>query len=695
MRQKTASRLAWLLWAATVGLLFGGIVLTVASGDINVDSIVVVFYLFVLAFATVGALVASRRPGNPVGWLLGASAMAYAIGGMASTYEHYALHSRVDPFPVLLWLGNWSYAVGAGLAGTFVFLLFPDGRLPSPRWRPVAWTAGGAIVLLVASIALRPGRFEFERATVMNPFGIRGAEELLSVVGSVGGAALLLSALASIASLFVRFRRGDTVERQQLKWLIYAGGLVIAGVIGSVVAENAGKVDLANALATGALSAIPIAIGIAILKHRLYDIDVVINKTLVYGALAVFITAVYVGVVVGVGSLFGRGDEPNLALSIAATAVVAVAFQPVRARVQHLANRLVFGKRATPYEVLSQFAGRMAGASAPEEVLPRMARTLGEATGATAAQVWLRFDQELRPAASWPDDPQARHVAVPISDGELPILPGASVALPVRHGGELLGALTVVKSTGDRVTPADEKLASHLASQAGLVLRNVRLTEQLQARLKALQASRKRFVAAQDTERRQLERNLHDGAQQQLVALSVKVRLAQQLIARDPEAARPMVETLEEDTQDTLDTLRDLARGIYPRLLAERGLAAALTAQARKTSLPVEVQTDAVGRHPPEAEAAVYFSVLEALQNVAKYADASRATVHLKEGEGGLQFEVRDDGRGFDPSSTGYGTGLQGMVDRLEAVGGTVEVRSAPGAGTSVIGRIPVAGRAE
>ncbi|MGZ4133101.1 MAG: sensor histidine kinase, partial [Actinomycetota bacterium] len=243
----------------------------------------------------------------------------------------------------------------------------------------------------------------------------------------------------------------------------------------------------------------------------------------------------------------------------------------------------------------------------------------------------------------------------------------------------------------DPIDPARERLVADLAAQAGLVLSNVQLTEELRARLNDLKAAQKRLVAAQDQERRRLERNIHDGAQQQLVALSVKARLARALTERDPARATEMLSQIESETQTALEDLRDLARGIYPPLLADKGLAAALEAQARKAPLPVSVHADGLGRYAQEVEAAAYFSCLEAMQNVAKYAQASRVDVSLADGVGNLRFEVTDDGRGFDPSATGYGTGLQGIADRLGALDGTLTVRSAPGSGTTIACAIPVA----
>jgi signal transduction histidine kinase len=205
-----------------------------------------------------------------------------------------------------------------------------------------------------------------------------------------------------------------------------------------------------------------------------------------------------------------------------------------------------------------------------------------------------------------------------------------------------------------------------------------------------LRASRQRIVAAQDTERRRLERNIHDGAQQQLVALSVRLRLAETQVDRDPRKAKAMLAEIKGETTEALENLRDLARGIYPPLLADEGLAVALEAHARKVSVPVTVAADGTGRLPQDVEAGVYFCVLEALQNVAKYAEASSVLVRLSRDNGDLVFTVTDDGRGFDPATTPGGAGLQNMADRLEALGGRVEVRSAPGEGTTVAGRVPV-----
>jgi signal transduction histidine kinase len=636
-----------------------------------------------------GGLICARKPQQRLGRLLlglGLVGSVQLASGEYATYSVLGRSGRLFGTGAAGWLSSVAQVfLVIGLVA--IILLFPTGRLLSRRWRPVAWALGGGFIGTLAGTAFGGPTFNSNLDFVRNPLYVAHPPPIL--VGLVGilTVALVLGILGSIAQLVVRLRRSRGEEREQLKWFAYAG--IMAPLITFTLSGPLGNVVpfLGNVVWTlGPLSLVA-AVGIAVLRYRLYDIDVVINKTVVFGGLAAFITAVYVGIVVGIGAAIGQGSKPNLGLSILATAVVAVAFQPVRERVQRFANRLVYGRRATPYEVLSEFSSRMAGAYESEDLLPRMARILGEGTGAESTRVWLKAGDELRAEATWPaseDSPR-----LPMKDGALPAVPDASLVLPVLHRGDLLGALSLTKPPGERLTPTEEKLAADLAFGAGLVLRNVRLTEELLARLEDLRASRERLVAAQDAERRRLERNIHDGAQQQLVALAVKARLARSLLTNDPIRAQAMLSEVGAEVAQALDDLRDLARGIYPPLLADQGLVAALEAQTRRASIPVELQAAAVSRYTQEAEAAVYFCALEALQNVAKYAGESRAVVRIAEDEGQLTFEVQDTGAGFDSKVRGYGTGLQGMADRLAALGGELQVRSEPGHGTTVTGRLP------
>jgi signal transduction histidine kinase len=515
------------------------------------------------------------------------------------------------------------------------------------------------------------------------------------VLAFAGALTILGCGLAAISSLVIRYLHALPVEREQLKWLVFASAVIVVALVSEVAMQKVlgsteASTNLQNAVSSGAAALVPVAIGIAVFRYRLYDIDVVIHKTLVYGALAAFITGVYVAIVVGLGSLVaGHRTHPSLLLPIIATAVVAIAFQPVRERAQHLANRLVYGKRATPYEVLADFAARMGGTYATEEVLPRMARILADGTAAARADVWLASGTEFRDDASWPPDAPRLPRITATQDGDQLNCAGTDRVLPVRYQGELLGALSVTKRPGESLTPTEGKLLVDLAAQVGLVLRNVGLWEELMARLADIRASRRRLVAAQDAERRRIERNIHDGAQQQLVALAIKLSLAESMIGVDTAGEREMLGELRADASAAKQELWDLAHGIYPPLLVADGLAAALSAQAAKSPVRTELETDGIGRYPQEVEAAAYFCVLEALQNVAKYSGATAARVRISAASGDLEFEVADNGVGFDTTARAYGSGLQGIADRLGAHRGLLEVDSAPGAGTVIRGRLP------
>jgi signal transduction histidine kinase len=646
--------------------------------------------LIAVVYPAVGVLIATRRRENPIGWLM--IAIGLSLGITSAAHAYTARGPLAGPGALFAgqwaeWLSTWVWIPGWILIITLLLLLFPDGHPPSRRWRPAIWATFASIGLMMLGTSWfdpnprsQPG---YRNPLPIATEATKGLSDLLKLAGLLLG---LVAAVACLVALLVRFRRSRGGVRLQLKWFAYAGVATLVLLPGNTTLATTPVLEVMGYLS---IPLLPVAVGVAVLKHRLYDIDLVINKTVVYGALAAFISGVYVVVVVGIGSLVGSASRPNVPLSIAATAVVAVAFQPVRARVQRLANRLVYGERATPYEVLSEFSERMAGAYAAEELLPRMARTLAEGTGSSRAEVWLRVGDELVLDAAWPEEAGPRR-RVPVQGDRLAMPGDVTRAVEVRHDGDMLGALAVVKRPGEPLSSTEERLLGDLASQAGLVLRNVGLTEELLARLDELRASRQRLVAAQDEERRRLERNIHDGAQQQLEALAEKIRLVESLIDRVVHRAGSMLDDVRAEARDALEPLRDLARGIYPPVLAERGLAAALEAQTRHSAVPVEIRVPGTGRYPVEVEAAVYFSVLEALQNVAKYAAASRAWVDVSNGEGRLEFRVRDDGKGFDVASVPRGAGLQNMADRLAALEGTIQIESAPGHGATVIGRIPV-----
>ncbi len=261
----------------------------------------------------------------------------------------------------------------------------------------------------------------------------------------------------------------------------------------------------------------------------------------------------------------------------------------------------------------------------------------------------------------------------------------------VVHQGETVGDISVAKEEGEALTEADEQLLNDLASQAALALRNARLADELQERLEELRASRQRIVTAQDRERRRIERDIHDGAQQQLVAMAINLGLAKTLVGTDPEGASRVLEQLQGDTREVLETLRDLARGLFPPVLVESGLVPALQAHVAKMGLEAQVVTDSVAttRFDPQVEAAVYFCCREALQNASKHAPGTPVTVRVVADDGWLVFSVSDSGPGFDPATVAEGSGLRNLADRLEALGGHLEIRSAPGHGTTIGGRVP------
>jgi signal transduction histidine kinase len=687
MRTSTAQRVAWSIWAVVAALVVGFAAFSVVKG--GVDPFIFVGALSVLGYATVGALIASRHQGNPIGWLFQYFAVTFLLGLAAEGYAAGPNPGELPGIDAAVLLSQVSLPLALG-ALALILLLFPSGHLPSRRWRMVAWGMVISILSATVGLLLKSGILDYG---VTNPLGIESLSGLTSVLRFAGGTGAVVFSLLSVAGLFVRYRRATSEERQQIRWLAYVGGLAAGLLLLLFLSEpllpQAGDVLWISFWVTISLG-IPAAAAIAILRYRLYDLDIVVKKTVVFGLLAAFITGAYLLVVIGIPTmLFGVGGGVENAVPFMAAAVLALIFQPVRRAANRLANRLVYGKRATPYELLTEFTGRLGGAYAVDDVLPRVARVIGEGTGAQASSVWLLVGGELRLAAAWPNRPDVP-VAVPASDESPDALPGFDHAFPVRHQGEHLGAVAVRMPKAEPLNPTTEKLLDDLAGHAGLILRNVRLTEELKAKLEELRASRQRLVTAQDEERRKLERNIHDGAQQQLVALAVNLKLARTLSAKDPQKAQEILDRLQTEAQETMEDLRDLARGIYPPLLADKGLSAALEAQARKATVPVSVVPDGIGRYPQEAEAAAYFCVLEALQNTSKYAAATRVTVRLGERDGELVFEVVDDGQGFDPSATPRGSGLQNMVDRVEALGGTVEVASAPGEGTTVTGRIPV-----
>ena len=648
-----------------------------ARSDFRPNASDVVSVFPILAFATVGALIAWSQPRNRIGWLLIATAIAATFLALPKFYAGLSIDLgwRWLPAPDwVYWVSQFSWIVVFELFLVLVPLYYPDGNLPGRRWRLVLWSSALPATIAVIT-ALDPASVPTGLA---NPMGIRGLAGVSNLLYLPFVIVFLGTSLAAVLSLVVRYRSGDTQDRQRLKWLMAAVALLLLSfALNLTVLQN----DLLIPLVA---MAVPIAIGIAILRYRLYDIDLIINKALVYGGIAAVITVVYILVVVNIGARVGGSQR--LWLSLVTTAVIALAFQPLRERAQRLANRLVYGRRATPYEALSQFSEHLSETYSQEDILDRMTRILAQGTGAQRAEAWVRAGQRLVLASSSPPTAEPS-MPLTMQNGSLPTME-RDIVVPVSHAGELLGALTVDKKRGESLNTVEQKLVANLAGQAGLVLKNVGLNRELLARLDDLRASRQRLVTAQDEERRRIERNLHDGAQQHLVALKMKVGLAEK-VAEAESKTLPILAQLKHDADEAIDNLRELARGIYPPLLASDGLGPALQAHARRLTVPVELDVSDLPRQPREVESAIYFCCLEALQNVSKYAEASRVKLRVWTRDSGLAFAVDDDGKGFDPVSAVRSSGLQNMRDRLDALGGSLQVRSAPGTGTVVEGRLP------
>jgi signal transduction histidine kinase len=432
------------------------------------------------------------------------------------------------------------------------------------------------------------------------------------------------------------------------------------------------------------------------------------------------VSVIYLVIVLGLGNApASPADRQVLALSMLAAAVAAVAYVPARVRLTGWATRVVFGARQAPDEVLRTFGSRLTRAITMDELLLQLAESLRKTMTLASAEVYTGTGDVLERVAAVPDTGPR---SVVVSARERPVVTRAGVSgqawasvwlpalldgrgpaqlrvAPCSHAGELLGLIVVERpATADAFTEEDDRVLTELARQVGLACHNAQLDTALQTTLDELRKqadelreSRARIVASGDAERRRVERNLHDGAQQNLVALAVSLRLTKDILADDPEAAGEMLDQLAVDVKQTITELRELAHGIYPPLLADSGLREALRAAGGRSPLPVEVTCDGIGRYGSEIEAAVYFCCLEALQNAAKHAAGAHVEIRVWEESGGLLFTVSDDGPGFDAAVASRGHGYVNMADRLGAIGGTVRWLSEPGHGSQVRGSIPLA----
>jgi signal transduction histidine kinase len=680
--------LALCVLAYALGIFLVAIDPTLASPFDYDDMVDPFLAVVVLLFPVVGVFITRQQPRNRIGWLLHAAAWPWALSALVDAYARTTFHISPGSLPAgdaVQVVGSELWWPGVIVMGVLLPLFFPDGKLPSPRWRWLVWLSSvtGIIGMIVFSLAGGEKQVMLEPVT-SNPLDVGISQQVFEVVVYVLVPIMPISLLAAAGSLVVRFRRSHGVERLQLKWLLTTFAFIAtlyAGAIG-LGALGEGNSQLADSLGNVMFTCfglVPITIGIAITRHGLYEIDTLISRALVVGALGAFITAVYVAVVVGVGALVGQ-RHPSVALSVLATAVVAVAFQPMRERVTRGVNRLVYGQRTTPYEVLSEFASSMTGTYVTStELLPHLAQTVSQCLGGAHVGVWLLSGRQLEQDAAWPVGGNSPDPVAMDRPDDLSGLPGDRV-VPVRHRDELLGAMTITKPGSEPVTRTEDEMLGHVASQAGLVLLNSKLVDDLQD-------SRERLVTSQDTQRRRLERDLHDGAQQSLVAIALMLRMATN--QSDPAALSKSAVEAADALQSAIAELRELARGIHPAILTDRGLGPALSSLVERCPVPARLDITLDRRLPGPVEGALYFVAAEALTNVAKYAHATQVGIDLTDFGHYLALEVTDDGVGGADATRG--SGLLGLTDRVAVVDGTFALHSPPGQGTTIRCEVPVA----
>jgi two-component system, NarL family, sensor kinase len=601
--------------------------------------------------------------------------MAYADARLVSlglgTQPAVAFVPREVPFDVSIsfWLTSWLWIVGVGLGLVLLLLLFPDGRLPSRRWRSVVVLAAVATSLLVSGYTVWSWPWAQRLVVVTEqPSDIGIAPVLLT-----SGWLLLLGAMgASIASLVVRWRAADADQRTQLRPVILSGSVLAFTAVALFPVQRVWVPSVLVALVVFFTSYV-----VAVLRFRLHDLDVVVNRAVVASVLAAMITGLYLGVVVGVGSLIGRQVETPL-LPLLAVGLIAVLFEPARRRVRRIVDRMLYGRDADAYEVLSELASQLRDASSVEQVAKQVASLLVRGSGAGAARIQLLGL----------DGPEELALA---GEGGLPVV----LEVPVLHDGELLGQVSLHARAGTDLAPDAESLVTDVTGMLGAVLRNALLTAELKEQVIALRRSRQRLVEAHDTARRGLERDLHDGAQARLVALRMGVAMAgaELAAAEDPELSRRLTvrfEQLGTEVDEAIRELRVLTHGLRPPVLESDGVVVALRAATRGLPASVEVDGQDIGRLPPAVESAVYFVCLEAVKNASSHASAGRVVVTLQRSGEALRFAVEDDGDGFDPARAAGGRGLINLDDRIGGLGGTLTVASEPGHGTRVAGMVPV-----
>ena len=654
----------WAVAGVTVAGVAFSAVLNLLAGSHGDDSWAAVAWAAAgLASTGTGLVLALRRGENPIGWLLLANGFVLTVHQVATAYAQYAVLEESGALPggewaVLLHERAWPTLF---MFPTAIALLFPDGRLPSPRWRPVAVMAAASFAALTLVSLLSRDRYSDRFDHVSSPLPDL-PEAVVALPFLVAGVGALASLVAAALALRTRMKRGSPVERLQLRWLAYAAMLVPAAVVVSLL-ENAatGGEGAATVIATTlALTAIPVAIGIAVMRYRLYEIDRLINRTLVYVTLSAVLAATFAAVSLTLGMAIGSGSTLPTA---AGTLAVALAFAPLRSRVQTLVDRRFDRSRYEGLRRIERYLEDLrAGRAAPEAT----GQLLAEAVGDPGLELffWLPADRVHVDAAGRVADP----------------LPGDDRArTPVRRGELQLATVVHARALAERPDLLDSVIEA-----AGLAIEIARLRVEVRRRLADVEQSRARIVTAGYEERRRLERDLHDGAQQRLVSIGLALRHIQSVLPAPSTQAAELDATVAE-LGEAIDELRELARGVRPAGLDD-GLAPALRALAARSPLRIRVAATSE-RFSDPIETAAYFVASEALTNAAKHANASDIAVNAERQNGRLVVSIRDDGVGGAVPSDG--SGLAGMIDRVAALGGSVTVASPTGRGTTVTAELP------
>jgi signal transduction histidine kinase len=609
--------------------------------------------------AGAGALIASRHPENPIGWLFCGSALFDALTGDVA--QGWGMRAAASGWPggtAGEWIALWSWLPGA-VAAVVTFLLFPNGRLLRPAWIAVVWVNVAGIALATPGWALNTD-LGSDFVSGRNPYAIDGV--LPNVLRAVGMTLFVGSFVASVVPLGLRLRSATGVERQQLKLFVFTATCAV--VVLSLGATLWNAAPIVRPLIPIAVMSLPIATCIAILRYRLYDIDIVISRTVTYAALTALLAGTYAVSVVVIGAAVGTSSAWATA---GATLVVAAAFLPLRRRIQDVVDRRFNRTRFDAMQQMTRFLDDLrAGHAAPEDI-----------------ELVLRAALDV-------DDLELR-LRLPDSGLEVdltgaPVVDDATreqVRWPIRHRHTTLG--TIVTST-DLATLGS--LVPKMLDASALAVEIARLRVELRRQLDEVEASRSRIVAAADDERRRIERDLHDGAQQRLVSIGLALRHAQHALGStvDPEVSRTLDGAVAEITI-AIDELRELARGLRPAQL-DAGLGAALGDLARRAPLPVHVDADGA-RYPTNVETAAYFTACEGLTNAVKHAHATRIVLSAHRTDDTLVISVADDGIGG--AAAANGSGLTGLSDRVTAQGGTLKIDSRNGAGTILTAEFPCA----